>query len=546
MSIFEGKDKRMLALAMALGVVNSVASAFVAILLQQVLDVAVRGDGAGFWRLCQIMAGYVLILAALSFAESLCGKVLLRGVTKNLRARVFRGIMRRQPQAFYEKDSAAYLSAVVNDVKISEENMLVPLLDASSMVALFLATLGILVYLSPLVTGILLVFLLLLFLLPALLGKALERRQTVYSEKLARFTAVANELFGGYAVIRNFAAGPYAARRFQRVNENAADAKFRADALVAVNEMTAAMISLASNIVVVMVAAWLVMRGAITVGTLLALIQLSATFSTPVLLILQNLPKIQGARPVLKKLADFAENEEAWEENGACGATFDEKLTVNDLQFCYTPEQKILKGVDLTLCKGGKIALVGTSGSGKSTLIQLLCGYSAEYTGSIAYDGREVRELGRNDFSRLIALMPQNVTLFDMSLRENITLGAQIAEDFLQEILVRSGVEEFLPALEDGLETHVGENGSRLSGGQRQRVALARALVRRAPILILDEGTSAVDQRTALAIERDLLEDPALTLLVITHHLSDELAAHYDAVLEMKNGQLVPRTYQIL
>lgn len=81
MSIFEGKDKRMLALAMALGVVNSVASAFVAILLQQVLDVAVRGDGAGFWRLCQIMAGYVLILAALSFAESLCGKVLLRGVT---------------------------------------------------------------------------------------------------------------------------------------------------------------------------------------------------------------------------------------------------------------------------------------------------------------------------------------------------------------------------------------------------------------------------------------------------------------------------------
>ena len=287
MSIFEGKDKRMLALAMALGVVNSVASAFVAILLQQVLDVAVRGDGAGFWRLCQIMAGYVLILAAFSFAESFCGKILLRGVTKNLRARAFCGIMRRRPQAFYEKDSAAYLSAVVNDVKIIEENMLVPLLDSSAMVALFLATLGILVHLSPLVTGILLAFLLLLFLLPALLGKVLERRQAAHSEQLARFTAVVKELFGGYAVIRNFAAGPYAASRFQCANVDAADAKFRTDALVAVNEMAAAMISLASNIVVVMVAAWLVMRGAITVGTLLALIQLSATFSTPVLLILQ-------------------------------------------------------------------------------------------------------------------------------------------------------------------------------------------------------------------------------------------------------------------
>lgn len=255
MKIFEGKNRTLLALAIVFGVVNAAASSFVAILLQQVLDMAVRGDGTGFWRLCQVMAVYVLALAALSFFEALCGKLLLRGVTKDLRARVFRGIMRRRPQAFYEEDSAAYLSAVVNDVKIVEENMLVPLLDAASMVALFVATQGILVYLSPLVTGILLAFL-----LPALLGKALERRQAVYSERLAAFTTVAKELFGGYAVVRDFAAGPYAACRFRHANESAATAKFQADALVAVNEMAAAMISLASNIVVVLVAAWLVMR----------------------------------------------------------------------------------------------------------------------------------------------------------------------------------------------------------------------------------------------------------------------------------------------
>lgn len=538
MKLFEGKDRVLLVLAVGVGVVNAATSAFVAILLQQVLDVAIYDDVARFWQLCQVMLVYVLALAVLSFAEAFCGKLLLRGVTKNLRARVFQGIMRRRPQAFYEEDSAAYLSAVVNDVKIIEENLLMPLLDCAAMVALFVATLGILVYLSPLVTGILLAFLLLLFLLPALLGKALERRQAVYSQRLSQFTTVAGELFGGYAVIRSFAAGPYAACRFRRANAETADAKFRADAFVAVNEMAASMISLASNIVIVLVAAWLVMQETISVGTLLALIQLSATFSTPVLLIVQNLPKIQGARPVLAKLMALAEDARDWEEELARGGTFNEGLVVQDLRFGYTPGQLLFDGVTLSLGKGEKVALVGASGSGKSTLIQLLGGYTAGYGGSITYDGREVRALGRRDLSRMMAVLPQNVTLFDVSLRENITLGENISEAALEEALARSGVAEFLPTLEVGLETKVGENGNRLSGGQRQRVALARALVRRVPMLVLDEGTSAVDQQTALAIEKALLDDDELTLLVITHHLSETLAARYDAIWKMDAGRL--------
>ena len=540
MRLLKGKDRALLALAIGLGMVNAAASAFVAVLLQQVLDVAVNGDGIGFWRLCRVMAVYVLTLTVLSFAEALAGKLLLRGVTQHLRAQVFRGIMRRRPQAFYKEDSAAYLSAVVNDVKIIEENMLVPLLDCSAMVALFVTSLGVLMYLSPLVTGILMVFLLLLFLLPALLGKALAKRQALYSEQLAGFTAVAKELFSGYAVIRSFAAGPYAARRFRRANADMTEARFHSDVFVAINEMSAAMLSLLSNIVIVMVAAWLVMCGEITVGTLLALIQLSATFSTPVLLILQNLPKIQGARPVLEKLTVLAEDARDWEESLACGATFDEGLVVRDLRFGYTPERPLFDGLSLALRKGEKVVLVGASGSGKSTLIQLLAGYAADYGGSITYDGAEVRSLGRHDISRLLAVLPQNVTLFDVSLRENITLGETVMEDVLQTALQKSGVSAFLPALAEGLETRVGENGSHLSGGQRQRVALARALVRRSPLLILDEGTSALDRQTAQEIERMLLADDEQTLLVITHHLSHELATQSDAVYALREGRLVP------
>lgn len=269
------------------------------------------------------------------------------------------------------------------------------------------------------------------------------------------------------------------------------------------------------------------------------MIQLSATFSTPVLLILQNLPKIQSARPVLEKLAAYAEDDSAWEEELAHGATFDKALVVRDLHFGYTPDQPLFEGLALTLHKGEKVALVGASGSGKSTLIQLLGGYAADYNGSISYDGMEVRSLGRRDLNRLVAVLPQNVTLFDVSLRENIALGEVFAEGEMQVALRKSGVTAFLSTLPAGLETQAGENGSRLSGGQRQRIALARALVRRTPLLILDEGTSALDRETAQEIERTLLDDEAQTLLVITHHLSQALATHCDAVYTLDGGCLV-------
>lgn len=540
MNVFARKDALLFVLVVVIGAVNAVASACVAILLQQVLDIAVSGDRAGFARVLMVAVVYMVVLAAFSFAEVLCGKWCLRNVTRRLRERVFRGVMRKRPQAFEAENSSAYLSAVVNDVKLIEDNMLLPLLECSQVVAMFLATLVLLLWLSPLVTAILAGFLLLMLLVPTLLGGALEKRQAQYSAALAQFTALTQDFLNGYNVIRSFAVGRIFARRFQAENRAAAEAKFRADRLLAVNETVAQWLSLASSVVIVFVAAWLVIEGRITVGTLLALIQLSSSFSMPVLLLLQDVPKIQSVRPVLEKLRTLASDDRDWEpETAEETATLNEALTVHGLCYSYQPETPVLRGVDLTLRKGEKIVLVGTSGSGKSTLIKLLMGYSLDYDGSIAYDARDSRSFSRQAFSQVVAVLQQNVTLFDGSVRDNITLGDVFSEQALTAALAESGVAAFLADLLEGLETAVGENGSRLSGGQRQRVALARALIRETPLLILDEGTSAVDQQTAWEIEQSLLDDPERTMLVITHHLSPTLARRYDAVLEMKAGMLM-------
>ncbi|MCL2530226.1 MAG: ABC transporter ATP-binding protein/permease, partial [Coriobacteriia bacterium] len=188
--------------------------------------------------------------------------------------------------------------------------------------------------------------------------------------------------------------------------------------------------------------------------------------------------------------------------------------------------------------KNKKYTVVGGSGSGKTTLVRLLCANYTGYTGTISFSGRELHELDINQLLTHIAFIHQNVYMFDESIKENISLHREYSEKEWQEALATSGVDRFLDQMENGLDTQVGENGINLSGGQRQRVAVARALIQKKPILIIDEGTSAVDRQTAYEIETALLAMPQITLITITHHLASELLRQYDRILFLQNGQV--------
>ena len=180
--------------------------------------------------------------------------------------------------------------------------------------------------------------------------------------------------------------------------------------------------------------------------------------------------------------------------------------------------------------------MVGHSGCGKSTLIKILSGYYRDYQGEILYDEDSLRLLDTRNLGSILSVLHQSVYLFNDTIKNNIALVGDFDEETWQQALSASGVSQFLPQLENGLDSQVGENGNRLSGGQRQRVALARALIRDAKVIILDEGTSALDPKTAVEIENTLLAQEDLTVVTITHSLNPALLSRYDQVIYMENG----------
>jgi ATP-binding cassette, subfamily B, bacterial len=216
-------------------------------------------------------------------------------------------------------------------------------------------------------------------------------------------------------------------------------------------------------------------------------------------------------------------------------------IRFEDVWFAYPtrPEPPALQGIDLEIPKGASVALVGPSGAGKSTLFQLLLRFYDPDAGSIRVDGVDIRDVETAALRGRIALVPQQPVLFAASVRDNIAYGAPGAS----EASIRAAAEaayamDFIAALPEGLETHLGERGVRLSGGQRARIALARAILRDPAILLLDEATSALDAESERLVQAALQRiSRGRTTLTIAHRLATVQAA--DRIVVLDRGKIV-------
>ena len=244
----------------------------------------------------------------------------------------------------------------------------------------------------------------------------------------------------------------------------------------------------------------------------------------------------------LKTLFDRRPAIDAWSADGAKVDSVDGALEFRDVHFRYPtrPEQPVLRGLNLSVSPGQYVALVGASGCGKSTTIALLERFYDPLAGNIFVDGKDISSLNINDYRSAIALVSQEPTLYQGTIRENITLGSpgEVSDAQIEFACREANIHDFILSLPDGFGTVVGSKGTLLSGGQKQRIAIARALVRDPKILLLDEATSALDSESEHVVQAAL--DKAAkgrTTIAVAHRLSTIQKA--DVIYVFDQGRIV-------
>jgi ATP-binding cassette subfamily B (MDR/TAP) protein 1 len=239
-----------------------------------------------------------------------------------------------------------------------------------------------------------------------------------------------------------------------------------------------------------------------------------------------DMGKAKQAAQELKILFDRKPNIDSWSTDGARLESVEGTIEFRDVHFRYPtrPEQPVLRGLNLSVSPGQYIALVGASGCGKSTTIALLERFYDPLVGGIFVDGKEISSLNINDYRSYIALVSQEPTLYQGTIRENVLLGADrqdVPNSEIEFACREANIYDFIMSLPDGFGTVVGSKGSLLSGGQKQRIAIARALLRDPKILLLDEATSALDSESEHVVQAAL--DKAAkgrTTIAVAHRLS--------------------------
>lgn len=283
----------------------------------------------------------------------------------------------------------------------------------------------------------------------------------------------------------------------------------------------------------------LILTGALTAGSFASFVTSLLLLYKPTKTLGNDLANLQTTFVAMSRVFELFDLEPKIVSGEKTLNGINDGIEFKNVNFEYEENVPVLKNLNLTVAKNETIALVGNSGGGKSTVVSLLPRFYDVKTGSVEFDGVNIKEYSIESLRNNIAFVFQDNFMFSGTIRENILLGNEEAtEEDLAMVVKLAHIDEFLPSLDNGLDTELGERGTTLSGGQRQRVAIARAMIKKAPIVILDEATSALDNESEAIVQKalnNLMQNR--TVFVIAHRLSTISAA--DRIAVIQDGELV-------
>ena len=419
---------------------------------------------------------------------------------------------------FTGKDCGNYVSWLTNDVEQIYSQSFSSLFSAVENLSAAIFSLGALFMLSWQIGVAAVILLVLISVLPQLANKKLQKANEARSESLEIGTESYKDVIMGGSVFFLSNLRERIVERISNASEKSEQVCFHYNITNATVRSFVMSVSMIGQIVLLFITLLAVVAGSTTTGAVLSVGNLSGSFFNGAGDMVQAFMTIRASKPLWEKFKK-SDTKSAKEKVNIKGIPF---ISIENLSFSYG-ERNVFKDINYTFSAGKKYALLGKSGSGKTTLVKTILGLLPEYSGNILYGEIEQRSVNLESLYNKVAYVDQQVYLFQDTLRFNITLGKDYSDDKIAAVLKKCKLDEFVASLPNGLDTIIMENGKNLSGGQRQRIALARSLIREVEYVIMDEGTSALDETNALDIESALLDDKNLGVIIITHNLRESI-----------------------
>lgn len=481
-------------------------------------------DLGGLGRSLVLLGVVYAASSVFTYLQGILSAKLSQYTVKTMRRDLFDNLVHLPIKYFDTHRHGDLMSRMTNDVENISTTISQSIGSLISGVLTVLGSFAIMMVYSPLLTLISLSTIFLTIIVSSVMTKFMRKYFMQQQILLGRINGHVEEMVTGYRTVVAYSKEQDAIDEFSSMNDELRRCGIRAQICGGV---MGPLMNCISNFGFVLIAAfggWFTMRGMITVGTIQAFILYSKQFSRPINEIANQYANIQTAIAGAERIFEVMEAEHET-DNGTSDFTAENvkgDICFKDVVFGYEEGKTVLKGLDLDVKRGQKIAIVGATGSGKTTVVNLLTRFYDIDSGSITVDGVPITEIRIAELRRSIAIVLQDTVLFSGTIEDNIRYGKENASpEEVKAAAAHANADEFIERLPEGYAAQLSEGGSNLSQGQRQLLAIARAVLADPPILILDEATSSVDTRTEMHIQSAMV---ALmknrTSLIIAHRLS--------------------------
>ena len=541
---FIGKYKIFLVLSVLLATVSVILQLYVPILFGDAIDQIVAEHQVHFdamWVLLREILVLVAISALATWIMNMINNHMTYHIVQDIRSQAIRHIQ-RLPLSYLDRHSSGdIVSRIIADTDILSDGILLGFTQLFSGIVTIVVTLIFMFSKNFWITLLVIVLTPMSFLIARFISSRSFEMFHKQSETRGNQTALIDEMIGGQKVVSAYCHEEEAVRQFDEINDRLQKYSLNAIFFSSITNPSTRFVNSLVYAGVAVTGAISAIYGRLTVGQLSCFLSYANQYTKPFNEISGVVTELQNAIACASRVFELIEEEpEAAESSNAVNLeNVDGRVDLNDVEFSYVPDKKLIEDFNLHVKKGQKIAIVGPTGCGKTTIINLLMRFYDVNSGSIDVSGVDIRELTRRSLRAGYGMVLQDTWLKSGTIRENIIMGRPDATD--EEIIEAAKAAHshgFIKRLPNGYDTVIGEDGGSLSQGQKQLLCIARVMLCLPPMLILDEATSSIDTRTEVKIQdafSKMME--GRTTFIVAHRLSTIKEA--DVILVMKDGKII-------